>query len=62
MIVSQTREAPELIGKALHRWDDTVSYQTLTYEEIIRSVQRADIVNHLEGRRIFLQAIISKKT
>jgi len=34
MFVSKTREAPELIGKALHCWPNEVSYSTLTHEEV----------------------------
>jgi len=37
-----------LIGKILHQWDGWVNYQTLTFEEIIRSIQRADVANYLE--------------
>jgi len=36
-----------LRGKALHVWDNDVNYQTLTLEEIIKSVQRADMANLL---------------
>jgi len=57
MFVRQTREAPELIGKALHQWDNKVNYRTLTYEEIIRSVQRADFANRLQKEVWFLQTL-----
>jgi len=34
MFVSKTREAPELIEKALHCWTSEVSYSILTHEEV----------------------------
>jgi len=50
--VRRVQDTPRLIGKVLHQWDINVTYQTLTLEEIIRSVQRADITNLLhEGER-----------
>jgi len=48
IFVRRIQDAPRLIGKALHQWDINVNYQTLTLEEIIRSVQRADITNLLQ--------------
>jgi len=48
IFVQKVRKATELVGKVLHQWDDQVSYQTLTLEEIIRSVQRADVANYLQ--------------
>jgi len=48
IFVQQIRKATELVGKALHQWVDRVNYQTLTLEEIIRSVQRADLTNYLQ--------------
>jgi len=57
MFVQQTREAPELVGKALHQWNDHVNYRTLTLEEIIRSVQRADLTNSLQEDCSILQEL-----
>jgi len=48
IFVQKVRKATEVVGKVLHQWDDQVSYQTLTLEEIIRSVQRADVANYLQ--------------
>jgi len=61
MFVRQTREAPELIGKALHHWDNQVNYRTLTLEEIIRSVQRADLANSLQEDSGILQELFCKR-
>jgi len=61
MFVRQTREAPELIGKALHHWDNQVNYRTLTYEEIIRSVQRADLANSLQEEGSILQELFCRR-
>jgi len=60
MFVRQTREAPELFGKALHHWDNQVNYRTLTLEEIIRSVQRADPANSLQEDGSILQELFCK--
>ena len=57
MFVQQTREAPELVGKALHQWDNHINYRTLTLEEIIRSVQRVDLTNSLQEDRSILQEL-----
>lgn len=46
--VRKIQVAPGLIGKALHQWDSKVNYQTLTPEEIMRSVQCADITNLIQ--------------
>jgi len=56
MFVRQTQKAPELIGKALHQWDNQVNYRTLTLDEII-SVQRADFTNSLQEDRGILQEL-----
>ena len=48
IFVQKVRKATEVVGKVLPQWDDQVSYQTLTLEEIIRSVQRADVANYLQ--------------
>jgi len=47
MFVSKIREATKLNGKALHCWLNDVSYQTLTNDELQRSVERADAVNKI---------------
>jgi len=57
MFVQQTREAPELIDKVLHQWNDHVNYRTLTSEEIIRSVQRAELTNSLQEDCSILQKL-----
>jgi len=56
MFVQQTRGAPELVGKALHQWNDHVNYRTLTLEEII-SVQRAELTNSLQEDCSILQEL-----
>jgi len=56
MFVQQKREAPELVGKALHQWENHVNYCTLTLEEII-SVQRADLANSLQEDRSIVQEL-----
>ena len=61
MFIRQTREAPELIGKALHHWDNQVNYRTLTLEEITRSVQRADLANSLQEDSSILQELFCKR-
>jgi len=47
MFIRKTREAPELLGKALHCWPNRVNYNTLTHDEVQKSVLRADAVNNL---------------
>ena len=59
MFIRKAREAPELVGKALHHRDDQVNYCTLTYSEILRSVQRADVVNCLQEQE-FQQTLFSR--
>jgi len=59
MYVRQTREAPQLIGKALHHWNDQVNYRTLTLEEIM-SVQRVDLTNSLQEDCGILQELFCK--
>ena len=34
MFIRKTREAPEVIAKALHCWPNEVSYKTLTHDEV----------------------------
>jgi len=60
MFVRQTREAPELCGKALHHWDNQINYNTPTLEEII-NVQRADLANSLQEDSSILQELFCKK-
>ena len=57
MFVQPKREAPELVGKALHQWENHVNYCTLTLEEIIRSAQWADLANSLQEDRSILQEL-----
>jgi len=54
--VQHTREAPELIDKVLHQWNDHVNYRTLTSEKII-SVQRAELTNSLQEDCSILQEL-----
>ena len=56
MFVQQIRKATELVGKALHQWNDQVNCKTLTLEEII-SVQRADFANSLQENTSILQEL-----
>jgi len=48
IFVQQIRKRPELVGTALHQWESQANYQTPTFEEIMRSVHRADLTNYLE--------------
>ena len=57
MFVQQTRKASELIGKALHQWDNYVNYRTLALEEVIRNVQRTDLTKSLQEDRSILQEL-----
>jgi len=57
IFVQHTREAPELIDKALHQWNDHANYRTLTLGEII-SVQRAEFTNSLQEDCSILKRII----
>jgi len=57
MFVQDTREAPELIDKAFHQWNDHVIYRTLTLGEITRSVQRAELTNSLQEDCSILQEL-----
>jgi len=36
------------MGKTLHQWDSQVTYETLTLEEIQRSVERANATNGIQ--------------
>jgi len=53
--VTVVREAPELTGKLLHGWAEGVTYDTLTADEIQRSVKRANAVNRI--KREVIQAV-----
>lgn len=54
MSIRQVKQAPELIGKTLHQWDEQVSYDTLTMEAIIRSIQMADVTNDRQEAKALL--------
>jgi len=47
LFIRNTREVPELIGKALHCWPNNVNYHMLTPDEVWNSVKRANAVNKL---------------
>lgn len=59
MHVWQVKQAPYLIGKMLHQWDEQVNYDTLTLEEITRSTQRADVTNDWQEAKDLLQELLS---
>jgi len=48
-----------LIGKVLHQWDINTNYQSLTFDEIIRRVQRADITNLLQEDSSILKEYVA---
>jgi len=45
--VRYVRNAPELVNKMLHHWNSTITYKTLSVEDIEDSVKREDILNML---------------
>ena len=49
--VSYVQAKPELIGKILHKWDPQVTYETLTKEEILNSISRANMINTIKEYR-----------
>jgi len=57
--VRYVNDAPGLVGKTLHQWNSQVNYQTLTLEEIIRSVQRANITNFLRENSSILKDCVA---
>jgi len=57
--IRKAREAPELIGEALHCWPNKVTYTTLTHDEVQKSVLRTDAVNSLSED--ILQATLADK-
>jgi len=61
LFVQHIQKAPELIDRVLHQWSDQANYDTLTIEEIIRSVQRADLTNSLQEDGSILQELFCKK-
>jgi len=62
IFVRQTQEAPELIDKLWHQRDNKVNYNTLTLEEIIRSVQRADLINSQHDEDSLLHELVCRET
>jgi len=51
MYVRCVHIAPELRGKILYKWDSQTTYETLTIEEIQRSIKCANALNDLQECR-----------
>jgi len=56
--VRRVKRAPELIDKVLHKWDDQVSYDTLTLETIIQSDRKANETNEEEAAVALLEELL----